>query len=334
MTNRAFGRREFLGGVTLLAAGLAVPSRALGGLRRSGTYFTWAKLGEGVHATTDPQSGGNVMVVVGEGAALLVDAKFGPMSPVLKREAESFGAPVRHLVNTHHHADHTSGNIGFSANSQIWANVKARDRVLGQVNRYLGELAAGPEALTRTGNPTEPWMLEAAQKLADERHTFEAEDWAPGLALKGAYNEIGFGERSVEIYYVGPGHTDNDVFVKVPDRNIVHAGDLLFNGMHPFFDPAGGGSSKGWVVSLEAVMRVCDDKTVVVPGHGALGDRASLEKAKAYHEQLRDAVAKAIADGKTRDEAVEMSWGFMDGLERDQLRGRAIGFVYDELKAG
>jgi hypothetical protein len=73
---------------------------------------------------------------------------------------------------------------------------------------------------------------------------------------------------------------------------------------------------------------------VVVPGHGPLGDVESLKKAKAYHEQLREAVAKAIADGKTKVETMEMSWDFMEGLGREQLRPRAISFVYDEMKVG
>jgi len=327
-------RREFVGTMGLtVAAGAAWPARSMARMLSQATFFDWKEVGKGVHATHDGSSGGNVMVVVGEGMALLVDAKFGPMSPVLRREAESHGAPIRHLVNTHHHGDHTSGNVGFSANAEVWANEKARPRIVAQVDRYISDLAGGAGMLTRGEREPEEWMLEEAGKMADRRATFDAEDWAPGRTLTGGENVIEFGRRAIEVRHVGPGHTDNDVFIKVIDANVVHAGDLLFNGLHPYFDPNGGGSSKGWIDSLSGVIAICDAETVVVPGHGAIGDIESLKKARAHHEQLREAVAKAIADGKTKEETTEMSWGFMEGLGREQLRPRAIAFVYDEIKA-
>ena len=326
-------RREFVGAAFLAMAAGALPRRALARARVEETFFDWTKVGEGVHATRDQTSGGNVMVVVGQGSALLVDAKFGPMSPVLRREAESFGQPVRHLVNTHHHADHTSGNIGFFADAQIWANEKARPRILEQVDGYMQQLGAGAGMLARGEREPAEWMLEAAQKMADRRTTFEADDWAPTRTLSGPENTIEFGKRSIVVRHVGPGHTDNDVFIKVVDANVVHAGDLLFNGLHPYFDPNGGGSSRGWIESLEGVIAICDAETVVVPGHGPIGDVESLKKAKAYHERLREAVAKAIDEGKSKDEAMAMSWDFMEGLGRDQLRPRAISFVYEEISA-
>jgi len=255
-------------------------------------------------------------------------------STILKREGESFGAPIRQVINTHHHADHTGGNVGFTGQAQVWANPKAMARVEAQVDRYLRELAGGAGTFRNFPNPTEDWMLEEADKLSRRRSTYEAQDWVPGQALIGAKSEVSFGGRMVEAYHVGPGHTDNDVYVRVPEANVVHAGDLFFNGMHPYYDPNGGGSSAGWVASLEGVIKVCDDETVVVPGHGALSDLEGLKKAKAYHEQLREAVAAAIDEGKGKEEIVEMRWAFMEGLGRDQLRPRAISFVYEEMKAG
>lgn len=323
-------RRQFVIGSGLILAAGAIPSRVLARWSTGATFFTWKTLGEGVHATHDQTTGGNVMVVVAEGSALLVDTKFGPMSPVLRAEAESFGQPVTNVLNTHHHGDHTGGNIGFTE-QQVWAHKNAVPRILDQSDRYLRELAGGAGSFSRMPNPTEDWMLEAADKLADESTSFKAQDWVPGKPIIGEINGIPFGGRTVDVIHVGPGHTDNDVFAVVKDANAVHCGDLLFHNMHPYFDPNGGGSSKGWIESLEAIVKVCDDETTVVPGHGELTDVNGVKKALAYQEQLRDAVTVEVRKGTPKDEMVAMSWAFMDGLGRERLRPRAIGFVYDEV---
>lgn len=325
-------RRQFVIGSGLVLAAGAVPSRVLARWAAGKTFFTWKDMGGGVHASHDQSSGGNVMVVVAEGSSLLVDTKFGPLSPVLQREAESFGAPVRHVLNTHHHGDHTGGNIAFS-HQQIWAHENARQRIFDQAGRYLRELSGGAGAFRAFENEPEDWMLEEADKLARRRQTFEPEDWEPGRLISEPESEIAFGERTVHVHHVGPGHTDNDVFAHARDANVLHAGDLLFHEMHPYFDPNGGGSSTGWIEALEAIIKVCDAETKVVPGHGELTDVEGVKKAKAYQEQLRESVAQTIADGATREEAVEMRWDFMEGLGRERLRPRAIGFVYDELSA-
>lgn len=324
-------RRQFVIGSGLVLAAGALPSRVLARWSAGATFFTWKDLGGGVHATHDQTSGGNVMVVVAEGSALLVDTKFGPLSPVLRVEAESRGQPVHNVLNTHHHGDHTGGNIGFS-HQQIWAHENAVQRIFDQAGRYLRELSGGAGAFRAFENEAEDWMLEEADKLAKQRTTFEPEDWVPGRPVQ-SFAELPFGGRVVEVRHIGPGHTDNDVFAHVKDANVVHAGDLLFHEMHPYFDPNGGGSSKGWIESLEGIIRVCDDETTVVPGHGELTDVEGVRKAKAYQEQLRESVSRAIDEGKTREEAMDMTWDFMEGLGRQRLRSRAISFVYDELIA-
>ena len=227
----------------------------------------------------------------------------------------------------------TPAATSASATSRSGAHKNAIPRIAGQADRYLRELAGGAGTFSRFPNPTDDWMLEEADKLAQRRTTFEAEDWVPGRAFEGPINEIAFGGRAVKVHHVGAGHTDNDAFAVVEDVNVVHCGDLLFNDMHPYFDPNGGGSSKGWIESLEGIIKVCDAETKVVPGHGELTNIDGVKKGKAYQEQLRDAVTAEVKKGTPKEKVVEMSWDFMDGLGRQQLRPRAVSFVYDEVRS-
>ena len=89
-----------------------------------------------------------------------------------------------------------------------------------------------------------------------------------------------------------------------------------------------------WVLSDETVDELCDDETVVIPGHGEIGDRSIVRAEIQYHAKLIDAVQSEIDKGTSKENAQEMSWAFMEGLGFESIRGRAIGAVYDELAGG
>jgi len=325
-------RREFLATAGTAAAGvIAAPGLGAACLRRGDTFFPWRQVREGVHVTQGLETGGNVMVVLGEDQALVVDAKFAFIAPALRREAEAFGQPVRTLVNTHHHGDHTSGNVAFSGDAQLIAHVKAEPRIRAQFDRYIQGIASGPERLASGGRDVPEQVIAEAKALADRSGSLTPDDWLPDRTIDQPEAGVELPGREVRLRYTGGGHTDNDMTVHLPRDNVLHAGDLLFNRLHPFFDQNGGVGARRWIRSVQAAIDLCDAETVVVPGHGDVSDVDGLKAQLEYLQRLVAEVEKLVKAGTPRAEAVKMSWPFMDGLGFEQIRGRAIGAVYDEV---
>lgn len=310
--------------------------RGAAGLAGSG-LFRWEARGKGVFASAgEPTTGGNSLVVVGGDASLLVDSKFASLSPLLREEAEGLGAaPLKYLVNTHHHADHSGGNQAFGEGVEIVAYGPATERIRGQHERYLGQLRGAANQVAQAGG-TEAQRaraLELAEPFVESPPAAGA--WVPTRTLRDPSTTLQLGGLSVELRHMGlNAHTDNDLVVFVPERNVLHTGDLVFHGLHPFFDPSANCSCIGWIATLSKLMGMCDGETAVVPGHGAMGDRRVIEGQIAYLAQLHEAVGREVRRGTPKEEVQSMSWAFMDGLGFEQIRGRAIGAVYDEIAGG
>lgn len=323
---------EFCGAAALLSGPAA--AGALAGLRRAraGTYLPWTELAPGIHATIDQTLGGNSMVITSGADALLIDTKFPAFAAALAREAADFGAPVTRILNTHHHADHTGGNPVLNGHAEIVAHAKAAQRIREQADRYASMAKGGPRQVDQSRDTADQVMAEA-QAAAEASAGWTADSAAPDTTIDAWPHELTVGDTRLVLYHFGPGHTDNDVVVHLPDLNIVHTGDLCFHGLHPFFDPPGGATCRGWTESVSKLIELCDADTTVVPGHGSLTDPEGLRAQQRYLEALWDRVAKEIRQGKAKDEVTGMTWDFMDGLGFEQARSRAIGAVYDEIQA-
>lgn len=298
------------------------------------TFFPWREIARGVHAVVDPETGGNTLLVVGEGESLLADTKFPAIGKALYREAVARGTRLRYAVNTHHHGDHTGGNQAFNAAGvRLLAHKKAEPRILGNMDQYIAGVTGGARMVGGLKRPTQPAVLDEAGELSRQLTHLEATDWAPSELMAGDRQTLKFGGRLAELTHFGlNAHTDNDVVIFLPDVNVLHTGDLVFNNLHPFFDPTGGVSARGWIEALGKARALCDKDTVVLPGHGDVGDVTAIDRAQSYLRSIIDAVQKEIDAGTSREDALTKTWPFMDGLGFEQVRPRAIGAVYDELK--
>lgn len=316
-------RRTFVGG--LLSAGTLLalrPGRALGALA-GGALLDWDELAAGAYAMVDLSTGGNSLILIDDERALVIDTKSPLLGAAIRGDTEALGARAEvTLLNTHHHGDHTGGNAAFT-DVESYAHRNALPRVRAQLARYT-------QAAKNAKGDTPP--LESLAKLVREAADSWTENtFVPDHAIGDEGATLKVGVRSVEIHHFGAGHTDNDLVARIPSLNLVHTGDLVFSGLHPFYDPDGGYNARGWVESLQQTLALCDAETVVVPGHGVVGDRSIIRGAIRYHEQLIDAVQKEIDKGTSKEAAQEMSWAFMDGLGFEAIRARAIGAVFDEL---
>ena len=186
-------------------------------------------------------------------------------------------APVRFVINTHYHGDHVGGNEAVGERGGvIVAHDNIRQRMTTeQVSVFLG----------RT---TPPYPAGALPVVTfNDRVT---------LHING---------ESVTAYHVPRGHTDGDSIVHFPDSNVIHMGDLYFNGLYPFIDLDGGGNVDGFIAGADLALKLANEDTKIIAGHGPLGTREDLAGYRAFLASARDRVATLVNEGKTLQEAIE-----------------------------
>jgi cyclase len=215
-------------------------------------------------------SGGNVGVLVTDEGVVLVDAKFEQdYEGIVAQVKKVTDKPVKYVINTHHHSDHSGGNTRFIEVAEIISHKNARANM---------EAAWGPNG--RRANVA-PNMRPARIVFTDETSVF-------------------LGGKEVRARYFGRGHTNGDVIVFFPAQRVIHLGDLMA-GVTPLIDYAGGGSIVEWTKTVDAAMAALEfDK--VIPGHGAVTNRAGLQTYRDNVVKLRTETAKLIRQGKSKEE--------------------------------
>ena len=222
----------------------------------------WVEVGDRVFTRRYRFYDQQIGVVLGDGEALVVDTRTTPgqARELIADIGRLTRIPVRVVVNTHWHYDHTFGNHDFRP-AVIWGHARCRSRLLAEAGTVRAEVAAQLPALAAE-------VLEV--EIDPPERTFEDAAW------------IEVGGRAIDLHHLGRGHTDNDILVEVPDAAVTFAGDLLEAGATPYF---GDGYPLDWPATVERLLaRVMGP---VVPGHGAVGDRGFVER------QLDDFVAVA-----------------------------------------
>jgi len=329
-------RRTFLAAAAGLTASAAFPvpatARTVARRRHAEPVLPWDEIAPGVVAMVVLPTGGNVIAAKTRGPTLVVDTKFPYLAAAIRDDAIAYGGEDDLVaINTHHHADHTGGNLAFAGRFPLYAHENGVQRVRDQLDRYVqGARAAAKQAAEVTGTGDLDADLAASVDAAmDRADRLRARDFEPTHPLRAPMNRLA--NLGAELHHFGAGHTDNDLVVHLPDRNVVHTGDLVFNGMHPFFDVNAGANSFGWIASLWRIYHLCDADTVVVPGHGPVGDREIVRDMIRYHERLIESVASDIEAGVAKEDAQGKTYPWMEGLGFGRLRGIAIGAVYDDL---
>lgn len=250
-------------------------------------------------------AGGNIGLSVGEDGVVMIDDQFAPLAPKIQAAIKQVSdKPLKFIVNTHYHTDHTGGNAAFGQQAPIVAQTNVRKR-----------LASG---YTLLGDTTPP-----APKVALPMITF---DQSMALDING--------ER-VRIVHFPRGHTDGDSVIFFTGSNVVHMGDHLFNNMFPLVDLDGGGSAIGMLANNEKIYAMLSSDAKLIPGHGAL---ATKEDLKRFNTMLRESIAlvrNGIRDGKTLEKlqsenvlAKYESWG-KGFIKTDHF----TSILYQELSA-
>lgn len=217
-------------------------------------------------------AGGNIGVSVGDDGIVVIDDQYAPLAPKIEAALKTISdKPVKFIVNTHYHGDHTGGNEHFGKMAPIVAHENVRKR-----------LASG---VTRRGQTTPP-----APKGALPVLTF---DDSVTIHLNG---------EEVRAVHMPHGHTDGDSVIWFTKSNVVHMGDDFFNGFYPFVDLENGGSVRGLIANLDKVLSMVSDDAKIIPGHGALSDKAGLRKFNDVLKATVGVVEKAMKSGKTLEQ--------------------------------
>jgi glyoxylase-like metal-dependent hydrolase (beta-lactamase superfamily II) len=221
--------------------------------------------------------GGNIGVTSGKDGIFLIDDQFEPLLPKIRAAVKTLGdGPIRFVVNTHFHGDHTGSNAKLhEAGALIIAQENVRKRLgMERVDRDTKERIPP--------KPPEAWPLVT---------------YASGVNLYLNGDEL-------EVTHVARAHTDGDSIIRFKKANVIHMGDTFFNGMYPFIDVDSGGSVDGMIGAADKVLSTADDKTKIIPGHGSLATKADLQTYRNVLAGIRDKVKGLIAQGKTLDQIV------------------------------
>ena len=232
-------------------------------------------LGDGVYMLEG--QGGNITVATARDGIIMVDGEFAPLHDKIKAAISTVSnKPVTYLVNTHFHGDHTGGNAPFAKDGAT---------VISQIN-VKTRLAAGTTN-GLTGAKTPPAAAEAL----------------PSKTYTGAF-KIRMVGRVADLRHIANAHTDGDTYVWFKTANVLSTGDTFTNGRYPNIDFANGGNIKGMIAATDAYLKLVNDRSRIVPGHGPAADKAALVAYRAMLVTARARMAKLVREGKSEDDVV------------------------------
>ena len=210
-------------------------------------------------------SGGNIGVSVGSDGVLIVDNQYAPLADKIKAALGQLDSgELKFVLNTHHHGDHTGGNVIFGQ----MATIVAHENVHGRVS-------TGDNAIKKSGWPVITYSTSAS---------------------------VHFNGEEIQLMHYSRGHTDGDGIVYFTGSNVVHMGDTFFNGQFPYVDLGSNGNVAGLINIISHVLTRIPPDITIIPGHGAIGNKSDLKTYFSMLMETTDLVRGHMAEGKTLDQ--------------------------------
>ncbi len=249
-------------------------------------------------------AGGNIGLSHGADGNILIDDQYAPLTERIAAAVAAIDPdPVRFVINTHWHGDHTGGNENFGARGAV---IVAHDNVRRRLS--AGQMLRGE-------------MVPAAPRGALPVVTF---DDGVTFHLNG---------DTIRVRHVANAHTDGDALIYWTGANVLHMGDTFFHGMLPFIDLESGGSVDGLLAAIDVALDIANESTRIIPGHGPMATRADLVSYRSYISDVRDRVATEIAAGRSLEQIHALGLADSYGSEDDFIPPRAfVETVYNSLR--
>lgn len=223
-------------------------------------------------------AGGNLAVSTGDDGVLIVDDQYADMTAKIDAAiSEITDQPLRYVVNTHWHWDHTGGNENYG---------RAGKTIIAHDNTYVRMSSDQFVEAFNFSQPASP------------------EDALPAITFNDTAT-LRFNDLTIRMIHVPNAHTDSDAFIHFAEANVVHTGDVYVTSAYPFIDASTGGTLDGEIAALERLSELTDDETIIIPGHGAISDRAGAMKTLAMLKGMKAITEKAIADGMTLEQFLD-----------------------------
>jgi glyoxylase-like metal-dependent hydrolase (beta-lactamase superfamily II) len=252
-------------------------------------------------------AGGNIGLAVGDDAVFVIDDQFAPLTPkILAEIAKVTAKPVRFVVNTHWHFDHTGGNENLGkTGALVVAHENVRKRM--STDQFIAALNSRQPASPKGALPVVTFT---------DGVTFHIND------------------DSLVVTHIPPAHTDGDALIFFMKSNVIHMGDVFHNAGMPFVDLSSGGSINGFIAAADRVLGAANDQTKIIPGHGPLANRARL---KAWRDAIADArerMRTAIAGRRTLEQVLGDSITKAYAKEWPGGHDRFVRLLFQELSGG
>jgi glyoxylase-like metal-dependent hydrolase (beta-lactamase superfamily II) len=253
-------------------------------------------------------SGGNIGVLAGPDGILMIDDQFAPLSNKIHAAIRAIdGHPLRFLINTHIHGDHSGGNENFkNFGFTIVAHDQVRERMMQSSTN---------DGKTVPPRPTDAWPVISFP----DKMSFHLND------------------EDIELLHFDRGHTDGDVIVRFKKANVYHTGDAFVRYGYPYIDINSGGSVNGFIATLDKLLGLLDDQSRVIPGHGEVGTKADVKTLRDQLTDLRDQIAAALKKGKKPEEIggmpfaskydAQLGSGFLKGKDFVTMMANDLGAV-------
>jgi cyclase len=264
-------RRNFIRNTGMASGLLLLPAHQL--LARLLQQPTWKMKALRGDVGIFSEKGGTIAYYAGKKGMAVVDTQFPDTAAHLIEELKKLsGKPLKYLINTHHHGDHSSGNIAFKG----WAK----------------DVVAHANSLTN-------------QQTAAAKQKTEDKQLYPNLTYTDSWTGK-VGKERIKMHYFGAGHTNGDSLVHFENANIVHMGDLLFNRRYPYIDKSSGANIKNWISVLQKAKSTFDSETMFIFGHAldpekVTGTKDDLTAFEGYLTQLYNFVEGEVKAGKTKE---------------------------------
>ncbi len=221
--------------------------------------------------------GGNITVAVAKTGIIMVDGQYAPLYDKIKAAISNISSlPIKYLINTHYHGDHTGGNEAFAKDGVL---------IVAQINVKKRLEAGTTNGLTGVKTPPAP-----AGALPGDTYTNFSKIRLPG--------------RVADLKNIPNAHTDGDTYVWFKTANVLATGDTFTNGRYPNIDFANGGNIKGMIAAADTCLKLTNAKSRIVPGHGPIADKAALTEYRAMLVTARDRMDKLVKEGKSEQDVI------------------------------